>query len=319
MAVYTKIEKKTLEALLISFDLGKLIKFEEIQEGVENSNFKLIMTKGNYILTIFEKRVKKKDLPFFIELQIFLNKKNILCPLRLSNKKGIYINKIKGKSCVINKFLYGKQSSNITINNCSQLGKLLALIHLKTRNYKFSRTNTLGHKYWRKLYEKFNKNKKTKYKKIFKYIDKEIDFLEKNWPIKLPSGIIHADAFSDNVFFNKGLFSGIIDFYFSCNDYFAYELAICINAWCFNSKQKLNEKKVSALLNAYKRKRKILKKEKIAMPILLRGAAIRFLLTRLHDRIYHSKKSYVKSKDPMEYFSILNFHKNNNFLQQFKF
>jgi len=319
MAVYTKINKKLLESFLENFEIGKLLSYEEVKEGVENSNYKLIMSTETYILTIFEKRVDKKELPFFIRLQKFLVEKNFKCPKPVSNKKGNYINQIKNKACVINTFLKGKKADSITENHCQQLGQQLALLHANTFNFKLSRKNSLSQKHWINLFENFRYTKKTEYQKIFQEINLEINFLDKHWPKNLPSGIIHADVFQDNVFFNNNIFSGMIDFYFACNDSFAYELAICINAWCFNSKKELDIKKFASILQGYQNHRKLLETEKKSFPILLRGAAMRFLLTRLNDRIYKQEDAFVDLKDPMEYLHILNFHKNYNLLSKFNF
>ena len=319
MAVYTKIDRKTLEKFLKNYNLGKLISYEEIQEGIENTNYKLTISSGKYNLTIFEKRVKKSDLPFFVELKKHLFKKKILCPMPISNKKGKYINKIKNKSCLINTWLNGKKTKIINIIHCKELGKNIALMHLKTNDFKLTRKNSLGKNSWKNLFAKFKNKQQSKNKNLYRKIKIELDYLKSNWPINLPTGIIHADAFNDNIFFKRNNFSGIIDFYFSCKDYYAYDLAICINAWCFNSKYQLEVKKANALLQSYQKYRKLLLKEKNALPILLRGAAMRFLLTRVYDSIYQNKEAIVKSKDPMEYFKIMSFHKNNNILNQIKF
>ena len=314
MAVYTKIDNQLIESFLENYELGKLLSFTGIQEGVENTNYKLVMSTGSYIFTIFEKRVDEKDLPFFIQLKTHLVEKNFLCPKPISNKNGIYINQINNKACVINTFLKGEKANFIKENHCQQLGEQVALMHMKTLDFKLSRQNNLSQQHWKKLFGHFRYNQNTEYKELFDNIDIEINFLEKNWPKELPSGIIHADVFQDNVFFNNNVFSGMIDFYFACNDYYSYELAICINAWCFNSQYELNTNKSAALLHSYQNHRKLSKTEQEALPTLLRGAAIRFLLTRLNDFIYHKEEAYVKPKDPMEFFRILHFHQNNNSL-----
>lgn len=313
MAVYTRIDKNLLVLFLKNYDLGSLISFTAIQEGVENTNYKIITTSGSYILTIFEKRVEEKDLPFFIELKKHLVKKKFLCPQPISNKKNIFINILKNKPCLITSFLKGKKINFIKANHCIQLGKQLAIMHNNTSDFKPSRKNSLSQKKWRKLFNNFQHKKNTNYNNLFNYINTELDFLDNQWPIKLPSGVIHADIFQDNVFFNNDVFSGIIDFYFACNDYFSYELAICINAWCFNKENEFQINNFTAFINSYQKIRKLTLSEKIALPILLRGAAMRFLLTRLNDIIFHSSEAYVEPKDPMEYFHILQFHQNNNF------
>ena len=264
-----------------------------------------------------KKELTKKDLPFFIQLQKYLVEKKFMCPKPISDKNSNYINHIKNKASVINTFLKGKKIDSITEQHCKQLGTQLSILHNNTCDFKLSRQNSLSQKYWINLFKKFRNTKNTEYKKLFEDINVEINFLEKNWPKNLPSGIIHADVFQDNVFFNNNVFSGIIDFYFACNDYYAYELAICINAWCFNSKNEFDTKKSTSILQAYQIHRKLLETEKKAFPILLRGAAMRFLLTRLNDYIYKQEHAFVKHKDPMEYFHILYFHQNNNLLKTF--
>ena len=312
MAVYTLIDEDLLNSFLKNYKIGDLINFEGIEEGIENSNYRITTTKGKYILTIFEKRVKEKDLPFFVELKKHFVQKNFKCPEPISNQKGDYIDKIKNKPCIICTFLEGKKIENVTVSHCDQLGTQLALMHIHAYDFKHYRQNTLGCQHWRKLFESFKDNASQKYQKIFYDINKEISFLKKNWVKDMPTGVIHADVFQDNVFFINGIFSGIIDFYFACNDYYAYELAICLNAWCFERNKILNIEKSSTLINSYQKHRKLSKSEKLSLPILLRGAAMRILLTRLHDEIYHPVGAFVQPKDPTEYIKILKFHQNNN-------
>ena len=283
---------------------------------MENTNYKVITSQDIFILTIFEKRVKGQELPFFIELQNYLSKKNIRCPSPISNKEGRYINIIKNKPCVVISFLEGKKINNATSYHCLQIGKLAANIHLHTKDFTLSRKNGLHQKHWRKIFNLCLNSQGSRYNKLFKIIDQELQYLDKNWPSNLPTGVIHGDIFQDNVFFTENTISGLIDFYFACNDYYAYELGICINAWCFNTHNKFDTKKAVAMLNSYQNYRKLSEKEKEALPALLRGAAMRFLLTRLYDRIYHSEEAFVKPKDPMEYFNILKFHQNNNSLSK---
>tara|TARA_Y100000590_G_C15678470_1_gene998883 strand:+ start:684 stop:1700 length:1017 start_codon:yes stop_codon:yes gene_type:complete len=334
MAVYTELSNSDIEIFLKDYDLGKLIKFIPIIEGVENTNYKIITSKRIFILTIFEERVSENDLPFFIELQHHLSKKNIKCPQPIANKSKSYINTIKNKKCVLMSFLDGKKLKDPKNLHCYQLGHEISKMHMYTKDFSLNRNNNLNHLSWKNLYEKCKKlssfnpkfkklytNYKYENKKInndnelFNIIEDELAFLEEKWPKNLPLGVIHADMFQDNVFFINDNLSAIIDFYFSCNDYYAYELAICINAWCFDLKN-FNNTKFKSIIEGYESIRKLDYSEKTSLPILLRGAAMRFFLTRFHDQIYQKNKAIVIQKDPKEYFEILFFHKNfqkNNF------
>ena len=250
-------------------------------------------------------------MPFFINLQNYLAKKKFLNPKPIKNKNGAYINQIKNKPCVIMSFLKGSKTTKVSTNHCNQVGKQLAIMHQHTSDFEFSRQNGLEQKNWKNLFEKFKNDKKNLYQHIFESIEKELFFLNQNWPKKLPFGVIHADVFQDNVFFTNDIFSGIIDFYFACNDYFSYDLAICINAWCFEQNMEINNDKLTVLVDGYQKNKKLTKEEISALPILLRGASMRILLTRLRDKIYHSQGAYVKPKDPMEFYRILEFHQTN--------
>ena len=311
MAVFTPIDKPTLESFLCNYNLGKIIAFEGILEGIDNTNFKILTSKNYYILTIFEKRVQEKDLPFFINLQNHLAKKKFLNPKPIKNKDRLYINKINNKPCVIMSLLKGNKTTKVSTNHCNQVGKQLAIMHQHTSDFELSRKNGLQQKSWKNLFEKFKNDKKNSYQYIFEFIERELVFLDQNWPKKLPFGVIHADVFQDNVFFINDVFSGIIDFYFACSDYFAYDLAICINAWCFEQNNAINNDKLNVLVGGYQNKKKLSAEEITTLPILLRGASIRILLTRLYDKIYHSQGAFVKPKDPMEFYRILEFHQKN--------
>ena len=311
MAVFTPIDKATLESFLHNYDLGKLINFEGILEGIDNTNFKILTSKKYYILTIFEKRISKKNLPFFIDLHDHLAKKKFLNPRPIKNKEGNYINQIKNKPCVIMSFLKGNKTTIVSNSHCSQVGKQLAIMHKHTSDFTLSRQNSLHQKNWKNLFEKFKKNNKNPYKHIFDSIAKQLDYLDKHWPKKLPFGVIHADVFQDNVFFKNNIFAGIIDFYFACNDFLAYDLAICINAWCFEKNGVMNTNKLTALVNGYQKNKNLTTEEITALPILLQGAAMRILLTRLYDKIFHPKGVYIQPKEPLEFYQILKFHQKN--------
>ncbi len=314
MAVYTKISKENLISFLNNYEIGNLEDFEGILEGVENTNYKLTTTEGKFILTIFEKRVNQEELPFFVDLQKYLSSKKIKCPMPVSDKKNQYINKIKNKNSIIMSFLHGTQLQEVLPSHCYLLGEEIARIHKETINLHLNRKNNLDQLSWNKIFVKCKQVKKNNYSDLYDTIEKELLFLQKNWPNNLPKGIIHADIFQDNVFFINNKLSGLIDFYFACNDFFAYELAICINAWCFERNNNFSLDRCNSLIDGYQSIHKLDEIEIKNLRLLLRGAAMRFLLTRLHDQLFFEADAFVKAKDPMEYYKILKFHQNNSII-----
>jgi homoserine kinase type II len=312
MAVYSPVSKEQLEIFLLQYNIGSLTKFEGILEGIENTNYKIVTSNNEYILTIFEKRVNSDELPFFINLKKHLSKKNFECPKPIKNKKGKYINLLNNKNCIIISFLKGKKTVEVANDHCNQVGKMLALFHQESKDFLEKRNNNMSYNQWKSIFLKCQNTKNNKYSVIMSYINKELSYLEKEWPKNLPEGIIHADVFQDNVFFLNNKFSGLIDFYFSCNDFFAYDLAITINAWCFNINNKFEKDKFINLIQGYEKLRSLNKIEKKYLSTLLRGAATRILLTRVHDYIFHEDDAYVTPKDPAEYLSILKFHQVND-------
>ena len=315
MAVYSHITKNELINILKQYNIGTLKKFEGILEGIENTNYKITTSRDIYILTIFEKRVNLKELPFFINLKNHLAKKNFLSPKPITSNKGRQINKLKNKSCVLISYLSGAKTKKVTLKQCEQVGYLLSSFHEQTKDFKEKRLNGMNYIEWKKIFLKCQTSHKKNNKIIFNAIKDELLFLKDNWPKKLPIGIVHADVFQDNVFFINNKFSGLIDFYFSCNDFLAYDIALAINAWCFDKQNKFNKKKFKSLINGYQLLRLLTLKEKKSFSILLRGAAIRILITRVHDKLFHPKGAFVEPKDPNEYLSILKFHQNNNILR----
>ena len=308
MAVYTKVTKKELTKFIANYKIGNLLSFHGIKEGVENTNYLLKTETGPYILTIYEKRVKKKDIPFFLAFMNYLSVKKINCPLPIPRRDGKNSGIIKKKSAAIITYLSGKNLSSITPNNCFMLGKIIGQMHLASRNFPLKRSNNLSIDEWINILKECKKKKGKFRTDFFDGLSKEIDFLQNNWPTKLPKGIIHADLFPDNVFFENKRITGLIDFYFSCYDFLAYDLAVCINGWCFEKNGKFNKKKSRALLKGYNKIRRLRKDELSALPTLTRGAALRFLLTRLYDWSRYNKKSLVKPKNPSEFVNKLRFH-----------
>jgi len=312
MAVYSPVTKNELEVFLKQYDIGILVKFEGILEGIENTNYKLTTSKNIYILTIFEKRVQTKDLPFFINLKNHLIKKNFSCPQPIKNKSGISINLINGKSCVLISYLEGHKTQIVSSHHCEEVGKILSLLHMHTADFDEKRKNNLNYAQWKNIFLKCKSIDTKKYQNLFPIIEKELLFLKENWPKTLPKGIVHADVFQDNVFFINGNFSGLIDFYFSCYDFLSYDIALTVNAWCFATFDNFSKDRFFALIKSYEKNRILEDKEKKSLSVLLRGAAIRILLTRIHDQLFHPKGAFVEPKNPNEYVKILKFHQKIN-------
>ena len=304
MAVYTKINSREVSYIEKNYSIGKIIKFIGIKKGIENTNYLLKTKNRKFILTLFEKRVQKKDLPFFMNLMDKLNKYKINCPEPQKNKKGSFLIKIKNKTASIVSFVEGKDKLKLNSKNCNEIGKNIAKLHRASKKIKLYRKNSMNIKNLNPLLKKF---------KAPNFLITELKDIKKKWPKKLPAGIIHGDLFIDNIFFKNNKFSGIIDFYFACNDFLMYEIAICINALCFDKTRsgfKINKKKVKSLIKGYESIKKISVKEKKSINILCRGAAMRYWLTRLYDYVYTPKTALIKIKDPDEYFQKLVIHSN---------
>jgi len=317
VAIYTKISRNDLIPIERRFNLGKIISFKGIKKGIENTNY-LLRTKNNkYILTIFEKRVQKKDLPFFMSLMDKLNNHNINCPKPQKSKTGNYLINIKNKPASIVSFVEGRDKNKLKIKDCYEIGKNIAKFHAVSKKIKLYRKNSLSLSSWPKLLNKIG-NKCNKIDVNLNNLMKtSLTDIKKRWPRKLSSGIIHGDLFIDNIFFKNNKFYGYIDFYFSSNDFLIYEIAICINALCFDKKKGnfiFNKKKSKNLLKGYSSLRKLSKDEKNSLNVLCRGAALRYLLTRTYDYLNTSKSAIIKIKNPREYIQKLIIHnKFNNF------
>ena len=312
MAIYTKVDTHEAKSILKNYNLGELKKIQGIKKGIENTNYLLITTTGKFILTLFEKRVKTKELPFFMNLMLSLNDRKILCPKPIKNKNKKTLFQIKNRQAAICSFVYGKEKTSHTLSECRSIGKNIAKLHMVGKKIKLHRANNLSIKSWIALNQSIKTKANKKIPNIYSFINTLLLDLKKKWPSQLPTGIIHGDLFPDNIFFNKTKFAGFIDFYFSCSDFLIYDIAICINAMCFDKKIKFNKLKANALLKGYSSQRKISKKEFTALPQLLLGASIRFFLTRLHDSINRQKGAIVKVKNPNEFLKRIQFYINTN-------
>ncbi len=312
MAVYTKIDKKDISYINRKFDIEKILKFDGIKQGIENTNYLLRSKNKKFILTLFEKRVSKKEIPFFMKLMDKLNYSDINCPKPQKKIDGDYLINIKNKTACIVSFLRGKDKKSLNLKNCHDVGKMIAKMHLSTENINLYRKNSMGIKYLNPLLNSI-KFKSKKFINLEKFLKINFKDIRMKWPKNLPNGVIHGDLFIDNIFFKSNKLSGIIDFYFAANDYFMYEIAICINALCFDKKKSkflINKKKIKNLIKGYEKIREISNKEKKSLNILCRGAAIRYFLTRLYDYTNTPKTALIKIKDPREYYQKLVIHNN---------
>ena len=315
MAIYTKISKDDVVSIEKKFNLGKIVSFKGIKKGIENTNYLLKIKNKKFILTIFEKRVQKKDLPFFMGLMDKLKNQKINCPKPQKNKKGNFLINIKKKPASIVSFVEGKDKFNLKIKDCYEIGKNIAKLHRASKKIKLYRKNSTSLSYWSKILKKIGNGYKSIDVNLNDLMKKTLLETKRKWPRNLPAGIIHGDLFIDNIFFKNNKFYGYIDFYFACNDFLMYEIAICINALCFDKKNRkfiFNKKKSKNLLRGYSRIRKFSKNEKNSLNLLCKGAALRYLLTRTYDYLNTPKSAIIKKKDPKEYIQKLKIHNKFN-------
>jgi homoserine kinase type II len=317
VAVYTDVSTDDLEVFLAGYDLGKVLSYKGIAEGVENSNFLLHTEAGYYILTLYEKRVAQADLPFFLGLMEHLAERGINCPQPVRRSDGHALGMLCGRPAAIVTFLEGMWMRRADARHCSAVGEALARLHIAGSDFPMRRSNALSVTGWRPLYETSADRVDDVQPGMAATIAQELKALEAAWPQDLPVGVIHADLFPDNVFFLGDRLSGLIDFYFACNDMLAYDVAICLNAWCFENDHSYNVTKGRALLQAYAQVRPLTEAELAAMPLLARGAAMRFLLTRLVDWLNVPPGALVRPKSPQEYFRKLRFHQKARSMQDY--
>jgi homoserine kinase type II len=309
MAVYTEVSDEDLTAFVAAYDIGEVLSLKGIAEGVENSNYLLHTSGGSFILTLYERRVKPADLPFFIGLMEHLSTRGVPCPLPVRASDGEALRSLAGKPAAIVTFLEGMWPKGVRLEHCSALGEAMAKMHLAGQGFNRRRPNDLSVGSWRGILNSTDGRADEVKPGLAAELTQELDELEKNWPKGLPVGVIHADLFPDNVFFQRDRLSGLIDFYFACDDFFAYDLAICLNAWCFEIDGSFNVTKARRMLTSYRRVRDFTAAELEALPFLARGSAMRFLLTRLYDWLNRPKNALVTPKNPLEYYDKLRFHR----------
>jgi homoserine kinase type II len=309
MAVYTDVPEGELEAFLKNYAVGDLLSYKGIAEGSENSNYLLHTSTGSYILTLYERRVERADLPFFLGLMDHLAKRGVVCPLPVHRKDGEIIGELAGRAAALITFLEGMWMRRPTAAQCREVGKALASMHLAGADFPLTRPNALQIDGWRKLWDGARPRADEVEPGLVAEVDRDFAELARDWPKELPSGVIHADLFPDNVFFLGDKLSGLIDFYFACNDFYAYDLATCLNAWCFEKDHSYNLTKSTALLAGYRAVRPLEQAEIDALPLLARGSALRFMLTRLYDWLTIPDGALVQKRDPLEFVRRLRFHR----------
>jgi homoserine kinase type II len=308
VAVYTDVSDEELEAFVATYDIGSVLSFKGIAEGVENSNFFLHTERGSYILTLYEKRVREADLPFFLELMRHLAARGLTCPQPILDRDGQALKRLAGRPAALVSFLEGISVRRPTARHCGALGEALARLHEAGRDFPMTRENALSVPGWRPLFEVAEAQADTVSPGLRARAASALESLERGWPRDLPTGVIHADLFTDNVFFIGDGVSGLIDFYFACTDALAYDLSICLNAWCFEPDGSFNVTKGRAMIAGYERVRRLTDAEVEALPVLARGSALRFMLTRLVDWLNVPPGALVRPKDPLEYDRKLSFH-----------
>jgi homoserine kinase type II len=309
MAVYTDITDEELAELLADFDLGAALSLKGVAEGVENSNFLLETETGRYFLTVYEKRTREEDLPFFLGLMRWVAGRGYSSATPIADRNGEILKRVRGKPCAIVSFLQGLSVRRPTAAHCREAGIGLADLHLAAEGFGLSRANTLGHDAWAPMFRGLTKAADDLKPGLAAVIEGDLERLAAQWPKGLPSGVIHADYFPDNVFFKAGAFAGAIDFYFACNDALAYDVAIALNAWCFEADGSFNVTSARALVGGYETRRPLSPRERAALPALAHGAAMRFFLTRLADWGATPAGALVRPKDPLEYERKLAVHR----------
>jgi homoserine kinase type II len=308
MAVYTDVSDEELADFIASYGIGALTSCKGIAEGVENSNYLVHTEAGRYILTLYEKRVAPQDLPYFLALMEHLAAHGLSCPVPLHDREGRMLRKLAGRPAALVTFLDGVSVRRPNIEHCALLGQALGRFHLAGRGFAMGRADSLSLSGWVSLFAAVGSGADRIIPGLAQVIEQELDHLKQHWPADLPQGVIHADLFPDNVFFLGSRLSGLIDFYFACNDMLAYDIAVCLNAWCFEADASFNITKARALLQAYEGVRPLEPSELAALPTLARGAAMRFLLTRSYDWLNTDAEAFVKPKHPNEYLRKLRFH-----------
>lgn len=311
MAVYTHITDDALDSLVARYDIGGVESCTGIAPGVENSNYMLRTERESFILTLYEKRVRADDLPFYLGLMTHLAAQGFPCPVPVADRKGAILQTLAGRPAAIVSFLDGRSADcdDLTPERCAAIGAVCGRLHRDTSTFNLKRPNDLSLPDWRRLFAPLANDANKLNPGLSGWIGDELSFLEPNWPTALPTGIVHADLFPDNAFFKGATLTGVIDFYFACNDFLAWDLAVCINAWCFDADGAFLAGNSKSLLRGYQDNRPLTPAERDMLPVLTRGAALRFLLTRLHDWFHTPDDALANRKDPLDLVPLIEFHR----------
>lgn len=309
MAVYTEVGDEEVATFVAEYAVGGVVACKGIAEGIENSNYLLVTETATFILTLYERRVQAEDLPFFISLMEFLAARGIPCPTPVRGRDGLALRQLNGRPAAMVTFLNGMSPRRLTPEHCAAVGEALARLHLAGTDFPMRRPNDLSVHGWRPLLEASARHDQQVAADLVGELGEDLVSLELNWPKQLPEGVIHADLFPDNVFFQGDRLSGLIDFYFACTDFLAYDLAVCLNAWCFETDGSFNVTKARRLVGAYQSVRPLTPAEWQSFPVLAHGAAMRFLLTRLYDWLHTPRTALVTPKNPVEYLQKMRFHR----------
>jgi len=303
MAVYTTFPREALDAFLRLYEIGSALSCEAIAEGVENSNFLLDTTQGRFILTLYERRVREAELPYFLGLMHYLAERDIVCPTPVASRGGDPLTRLADRPAAITTFLQGRPAVTVGAAECHAVGAALASLHRAGQDFPLQRANDLGPAAWAPLLAACHDAGDERSPGLTAMVAEAIAQITAAWPApgSLPVGQIHADLFPDNVFFQDDRLSGLIDFYFACTDFLAYDLAICLNAWCFPDEAEVDAALIAAMCAGYETVRPLTDAERAALPLLCQGAALRFLLTRLYDWVNTPAGALVTRKDPLAY------------------
>ena len=308
MAVYTEVTDADLQGFLAGYDLAPVTAFKGIAEGVENTNYLLQTEGGGYFLTLYEKRVARADLPFFIDCLRHLTSRGLACPQPVADRQGRILQELCGKPAALMTLLPGLSPKHPNVTQCGEAGSALARLHLAGADFAGSRANSMGLDAWRKLVAATHTQADSVQPGLAALLASELAHAEAAWPHGLSKGLIHADLFPDNVLFSGDRVTGLIDFYFACTDLYAYDVTVCLNSWCFEPNGAYNLSKGRALLSCYQSIRPLPPGERAALPILARASALRFLVTRLYDWLNRDPSALVRPKDPLEFLRRLRFH-----------
>ncbi|MFT5487392.1 MAG: homoserine kinase type II [Paracoccaceae bacterium] len=311
MAVYTRITDDALGDFVARYDIGGVESCTGIAQGIENSNYMLRTGRGNFILTLYEKRVRAEDLPFYLGLMSHLAAQGFPCPVPISDREGRTLLTLAGRPAAIASFLDGRGADcdDLTPERCAAIGAVCARLHRDAAGFELNRPNDLTLPDWRGLFDPLSDKADSLKPCLSGWIEDELSFLETQWPVALPTGIVHADLFPDNAFFKGSELTGVIDFYFACNDFLTWDLAVCINAWCFDIDGAFLPDNATSLLRGYQETRPLAPAERDTLPVLARGAALRFLLTRLHDWFHTPDDALAHRKDPLDLVPLIEFHR----------